>query len=318
MGIRTPKQKSRRIQLYQQIHALEDPHEKKTRSCGKVRFRTELDAKIALSGARRQRRGSTQAKDVRRYYLCPQCHGYHLTSKPYYGRRREDKPNRSKNTVVVQTSSERKGISVFIEHIGDMWIYTIPEFDAYGTTSSQEEAKKAVRTIMKFVDPSITASFRYYADDQDIEMFYAVQVAGAQNLVTPEKTSYMEPLLSQLRSCLFRHGYRFRKYDSRYPGPPDIVLPKYRIMVFVDPCLWHDRSECKRKALPPETLRLWCEAHIDQWETAMEERYHLIDEGWIVLSYWECYFYDNRKREKRLKSFLSDIRHASMNTSDSV
>ncbi|NMM99567.1 very short patch repair endonuclease [Bifidobacterium sp. DSM 109958] len=110
-------------------------------------------------------------------------------------------------------------------------------------------------------------------------MLYALQVAGSQNETTAEKSSYMEPLLSQLRSRLFRDGFRFRKYDGRYPGPPDIVLPKYRLMVFVDPCLWHDRSECKRKALPPETLRVWRDEHAAQWEETLRKRQELADEG---------------------------------------
>ncbi|PLS30865.1 DNA mismatch endonuclease Vsr [Bifidobacterium margollesii] len=308
MGIRTPKQKYRRFQMRQHIWEREKS-DRTSRACGKVRFKTELDAKIALAGARRQRRGPARQKDEQRYYRCPECHGYHLTSKPYRGRNRKE-PNASKTTI-IQTAAKLKGVSVFIERIGDAWIYTIPEFDAYGTTGSQEEAKTAVQTIMKFVDPSVTASFRYYADDQDIEMFYAQQVAGPQAIVTAEKSSYMEPLLSQMRSFLFRHGYRFRKYDSRYPGPPDIVLPKHHIMVFVDPCLWHDRSECRRKALPPETLRLWREHHIGQWEEMQEERRRLFEEGWTILSYWECRFYDNRKRARRLNAFLSDVRRCS-------
>ncbi|MBT1175456.1 hypothetical protein JS530_08105 [Bifidobacterium sp. LC6] len=162
--------------------------------------------------------------------------------------------------------------------------------------------------IMNFVDDSITASFRYYSDDQDIELFYAKQVAGSQSSCTAEKSSYMEPSLRQLRSVLFRNGFRFRKYDSRYPGTPDIVLPKYRIMVFVDSCLWHDRQECRRKALPPESQRMWQETHIEEWWQMVEERQRLIDEGWAVLSYWECRFCDNRKRAKRLNSFLNDVR----------
>nr|WP_243394815.1 hypothetical protein [Bifidobacterium imperatoris] len=307
MGIRTPKQKSRLFQQRQRTWS-QNKSSDISSACGKARFRTELDAKIALASVQRQRRGRVRDKDEKRYYLCPQCHGYHLTSKPRYsGKSRyseKDKPVARVNTVPAKL----KGVSVFIEHIGEDWIYTIPEFDAYGKAASQEEAKQTVRTIMNFVDDSITASFRYYSDDQNIELFYAQQVAGSQNSCTTEKPSYMEPLLRQLRSILFRNGFRFRKYDSRYPGPPDIVLPKYRTMVFVDSCLWHDRQECCRKALPPESQRIWQETHIDEWRRMVEERQRLIDEGWTVLSYWECRFCDNRKRAKRLNSFLNDVR----------
>lgn len=316
MGIKTPKQKSRLFQQRQRVWA-QDTSANTSRICGKVRFRTELDAKIALAGTQRQRRGRARTKEEKRYYRCPQCHGYHLTSKPGWGGKAHYREKNKSVANVNITPTKLKGVSVFIEHIGEEWIYTIPEFEAYGTASSQEEAKRTVQTIMKFVDESITASFRYYSDDQDIEMFYAQQVAGSQNPCTTMKSSYMEPLLRQLRSTLFRNGFRFRKYDSRYPGPPDIVLPKYRIMVFVDSCLWHDRQECRRKALPPESQRIWQEAHVEEWWQMMEERQQLIDEGWAVLSYWECRFCDNRKRAKRLNSFLHDVRNVANNSGKS-
>lgn len=307
MGLRTPKQKARRFQMRQQMREQMDHHET-TKSCGKIRYSTELDAKIALASTRRARRGSPSGKEECRYYLCPQCRGYHLTSK---GRRNsQDGRKRRPSTVTMPEPSELKGVTAFIENIRDEWIYTIPELGARGAVESRESAKEAVRAIVKIVVPDVRVSFKYGLADQDLGMFYAKQVAGSQNEATVEKSSYMEPLLAQLRSCLFRNGFRFRKYDDRYPGPPDIVLPKYHIMVFVDPCLWHDRSECKRKSFPPEALRMWQDAHTSQWEEMLNDRQRLVDEGWIVLSYWECRFCDNRRREKRLKSFLADVQYA--------
>ena len=148
MGIRTPKQKYRRFQMRQRIWKREKS-DKTSRACGKVRFKTELDAKIALAGARRQRRGPARQKDEQRYYRCPECHGYHLTSKPYRGRNRRES-NVSKTTI-IQPAAKLKGVSVFIERIEDEWVYTIPEFDAYGTTGSQEEgaSSRDVTTVAR-------------------------------------------------------------------------------------------------------------------------------------------------------------------------
>lgn len=42
-----------------------------------------------------------------------------------------------------------------------------------------------------------------------------------------------------VRKYLFAHGFRYRKNDKRYPGKPDIVLPKYRTVIFVNGCFWH-------------------------------------------------------------------------------
>ena len=47
-----------------------------------------------------------------------------------------------------------------------------------------------------------------------------------------------------IRKYLFSRGLRFRKNDKRYPGKPDVVLPKYRTMVFVHGCFWHGHADC--------------------------------------------------------------------------
>ncbi|KAB7790728.1 PDDEXK family nuclease [Bifidobacterium leontopitheci] len=279
-------------------------------SSGKRRYRTKLDAKIALASARKLKRGPARPKDERRYYFCPDCYGYHLTSKPYWNRTATAKKHVRQTPATVPPSATIKGVAAFVECIDGSWIYTIPEFAIRGASASQQEAKTTVRAMMKIVAPGAKTSFRYYSDDQDIELFYAKQVAGSQAEVTTDKDSYMEPLLAQLRSRLFRNGFRFRKYDSRYEGTPDIVLPKYRIMVFVDACLWHDRAECRRRSLPPETLRIWHDAHAESRGEALECRQRLAAEGWIILTYWECWFCDNRKREKRLGAFLADVRRS--------
>ena len=53
-----------------------------------------------------------------------------------------------------------------------------------------------------------------------------------------------------VRSYLFRRGLRFRKNDRRYPGSPDVVLPKYRTIVFVHGCFWHLHEGCKYGRIP--------------------------------------------------------------------
>lgn len=65
-----------------------------------------------------------------------------------------------------------------------------------------------------------------------------------------------------IRKYLFSKGFRYRRNDKRYPGKPDIVLPKYHTVIFVNGCFWHQHPGCKSSALP-ETNR-------DYWKTKLQ------------------------------------------------
>ena len=60
-----------------------------------------------------------------------------------------------------------------------------------------------------------------------------------------------------VRSYLFARGFRFRKNDKRYPGHPDIVLPKYRTIVFVNGCFWHMHEGCESFHMPKSNVEFW-------------------------------------------------------------
>lgn len=53
-----------------------------------------------------------------------------------------------------------------------------------------------------------------------------------------------------VRSLLHRLGYRFRLHRRDLPGRPDVVLPRYRVAVFVHGCFWHRHPGCRKAALP--------------------------------------------------------------------
>ena len=91
-----------------------------------------------------------------------------------------------------------------------------------------------------------------------------------------------------VRKYLFSQGFRYRKNDKRLPGTPDIVLPKYKTVIFVNGCFWHGHAGCKYFVWPKNNEEFWkkkIEANIfrDQKKTnALEEQ------GWKVLVVWEC------------------------------
>lgn len=93
---------------------------------------------------------------------------------------------------------------------------------------------------------------------------------------------------SIVRSYLFSHGYRYRKNDKRYPGTPDIVLPKYKTVVFVNGCFWHKHDGCRYFVWPQNNAEFWKEK-IESNVARDQRDYRLLREaGWRVIVIWEC------------------------------
>ena len=91
-----------------------------------------------------------------------------------------------------------------------------------------------------------------------------------------------------VRKYLFSKGYRYRKNDSRYPGKPDLVLPKYHTVIFVHGCFWHRHPGC-RYATTPSTNREFWQRKFDR-NTARDRdvQNQLKADGWNVIVVWEC------------------------------
>ena len=109
-----------------------------------------------------------------------------------------------------------------------------------------------------------------------------------------------------VRKYLFSQGFRYRKNDKRYPGKPDIVLPKYMTVIFVHGCFWH-MHDCGRF--------VWPSSNVDYWEKKIngninrdkEHTEKLQADGWKVLTVWEC---ELKKKvcEQRLSALVEEIR----------
>lgn len=90
-----------------------------------------------------------------------------------------------------------------------------------------------------------------------------------------------------VRKALFSKGFRYRKNDKRFPGKPDIVLPKYRTVIFVNGCFWHHHS-CKDFVWPKTNASFWREK-IERNEKRDQKNYEALKaEGWSVIVVWEC------------------------------
>ena len=91
-----------------------------------------------------------------------------------------------------------------------------------------------------------------------------------------------------VRKYLFSRGLRFRKNDRRYPGTPDIVLPKYRTIVFVHGCFWHLHPGCKYAALPSSNVDYWGNKLLGNCDRDKRNQKKLTEMGWKVIVVWEC------------------------------
>ena len=108
-----------------------------------------------------------------------------------------------------------------------------------------------------------------------------------------------------VRSMLHRMGYRFRLHVKELPGHPDIVLSKYKAVIFVHGCFWHRHPGCKYAYMPKSRQEFWTEKfakNIGRHERVMEE---LTGLGWKVLIIWECEISNMNIIEEKILSFLS-------------
>ena len=91
-----------------------------------------------------------------------------------------------------------------------------------------------------------------------------------------------------IRSLLFRNGYRFRIHQKTLPGKPDIVFAKYRTVIFVHGCFWHNHSKCKEGRIPSSNSVFWKEKLKKNINRDKVNISKLKDLGWKVIVVWEC------------------------------
>ncbi|MDD9732315.1 very short patch repair endonuclease [Mameliella sp. AT18] len=91
-----------------------------------------------------------------------------------------------------------------------------------------------------------------------------------------------------LRKALHRAGFRFRLHDAALPGKPDIVLPKYRVVIFVHGCFWHRHQGCHWCSVPGSNADFWSSKFEKNVERDRRHVAQLRQAGWRVGTVWEC------------------------------
>jgi DNA mismatch endonuclease (patch repair protein) len=104
-----------------------------------------------------------------------------------------------------------------------------------------------------------------------------------------------------LRKALFSNGFRYRIHDKNFPGKPDIVMPKYRTVIFVHGCFWHHHSDCKEGKVPKTNTKFWSEKLSKNIERDVRHNLALTALGWKIITVWEC------EIEKRLSVVLDKL-----------
>ena len=109
-----------------------------------------------------------------------------------------------------------------------------------------------------------------------------------------------------VRKYLFSKGFRYRVNDKRYPGRPDIVLPKYKTVIFINGCFWHVHEGCKYFKWPESNKLFWKKKLLSNIERDRKNYDKLTALGWKVIIVWECELRKDRA-ENRLCRLVHEI-----------
>lgn len=100
----------------------------------------------------------------------------------------------------------------------------------------------------------------------------------------------------KIRSALHRCGYRFRKNLASLPGSPDIVLKKFKTVIFVNGCFWHQHAGCPKAVMPKSNEDYWLKKFHKTIVRDEENKKKLQKLGWRVIVIWECEINNNLDR----------------------
>ncbi|MCU0440697.1 MAG: DNA mismatch endonuclease Vsr [Raineya sp.] len=100
-----------------------------------------------------------------------------------------------------------------------------------------------------------------------------------------------------VRKFLFAKGLRYRLHDKKLPGKPDIILPKYKTVIFIHGCFWHGHKGCKYFVIPKTRTDWWLNKINKNKEKDNDSILKLNEEGWHIIVVWECDLKSKKKEE---------------------
>jgi DNA mismatch endonuclease (patch repair protein) len=112
-----------------------------------------------------------------------------------------------------------------------------------------------------------------------------------------------------VRRVLFGLGFRYRLHRKDLPGTPDIVLPKYRLVINVNGCFWHGCPHCRHARVRPESNKEYWNEKLDRNMRRDKENQKALEAlGWRTLVVWECEI-----KKKNLPAFAENLKNTLLN-----
>ena len=133
------------------------------------------------------------------------------------------------------------------------------------------------------------------------EVIHKVSLQRSRNM-SAIKSKNTKPEI-KVRKILHSMGYRFRLHSKDLPGSPDIVLPKYKTVIFVHGCFWHRHENCKYASTPKTRKEFWNKKFTEnkKRDSEIQEKIKILD--WRSVVIWEC----ETKNIENLKDKIIDV-----------
>ena len=135
------------------------------------------------------------------------------------------------------------------------------------------------------------------------EVIHEVSEQRSRNM-SAIKSKNTKPEIT-VRKLLHSMGYRFRLHKKDLPGSPDIVLPKYKTVIFVHGCFWHRHQNCKYASNPKTRREFWEKKFKENIERDKKTQEKLKNLGWKTNIVWECEIKKQDKLIKKIEDFLN-------------
>jgi DNA mismatch endonuclease, patch repair protein len=130
-----------------------------------------------------------------------------------------------------------------------------------------------------------------------------VSCSKRKEMMSSVKQRHTKPEIA-VRKLLHRNGFRFRLHNKKLPGTPDIVLPKYKTVIFVHGCFWHQHENCRKARRPTSNVEFWNEKLDKNIERDNRKESELIKAGWKVLTIWDCEIKDEKRIIEKIKKLI--------------
>lgn len=111
-----------------------------------------------------------------------------------------------------------------------------------------------------------------------------------------------------VRKYLFSQGFRYRKNVKGLAGKPDIVLPKYKTVIFIQGCFWHGHKGCKSSKLPETNIEFWEKKIGDNIKRDKSTIKKLVESGWNTVIIWQCQLKNENSKLKTFESLVKKIK----------